>query len=85
MKMKIVLRRVCDHSPIDGRRLKRKVWGWRVMKGKELLHGGYATTKRDALNNARIVMTENKTDDVCASLRAHNRPADGWNSLENQK
>ena len=28
---------------------------------------------------ARKIRKQNKTDDVCASLRVHNRPADGWN------
>jgi len=38
--------------------------------------------KRLAVATIRLLESlyePNKTDDVCASLRVHNRPADGWN------
>lgn len=51
--MKIKITRVT----IDGIR----VWQWRIMQGRKIAFGGLCRTKRDALNDAGIVLRENQT------------------------
>ena len=55
---RVVLRRVCECSPVDGRLLKRKCWHWRVKMGQLVVFGGYTSLKREATQNAHRLMSE---------------------------
>lgn len=41
-------------STIEG----RKVWQWRIMDGRKIAYGGLGATKRDAANDAGIVLRD---------------------------
>lgn len=44
----------------------RKVWQWRNKEGRRIVSGGYCLTKRDAVNDARIVSGQNASDQATA-------------------
>ena len=36
----------------------RKVWQWRILDGRRIAYGGLCATKRDAANDAGIVLRD---------------------------
>ena len=82
---RIVLSRVRECSPIDGRLLKRTCWRWRVKVGRKICFGGYASLKRDARGDAETLLEEcSRVEDQRRSGRLFNgsnisivRPAAG--------
>lgn len=49
-----------------------RVWRWEIKRGRKVLFGGYCKTKKDATNDAGVVMRQN------ASVMA--RPDGGQNT-----
>lgn len=44
---------------IAGKRIKSHVWEWFIMDGEVTLAGGYASTKLNCLNDARLWLSFN--------------------------
>lgn len=59
MKTKIVLKKIRGRTPVTDRPSSRMIWQWRVMEGRKIVYGGLCATKRDAMNDARSMLTEN--------------------------
>ena len=36
-----------------------RVWRWEIKRGRKVLFGGYCKTKKDATNDAGVVMRQN--------------------------
>ena len=61
--------------------------GWVTLTLETPKHSGHAGLQIYVTRTGKVRIHDsrgewsppNKTDDVCASLRVHNRPADGWN------
>lgn len=40
---------------VDG----KQVWEWRILDGRKVLFGGMCATKKDAVNDASVVKSQN--------------------------
>lgn len=54
-----------------------RVWRWEIKRGRKVLFGGYCKTKKDATNDAGVVMRQNK-ELSCGESSSRKAQTAGW-------